>query len=171
MTSQTWALTSCHGETKRREHREHTVLISVLGVVPDFLLCCWMLGCTGGKRCTHVHTYCTCTSSHMKESAPKVERVAKGGGCGQADISSWVFATAPKCHIIQPHTSIKVRRSFQTEDGEGIITSLHHPKTICFSPQLPFYVFVFYTDMSKCSKMLFIISVFTSLGQQNSTDV
>lgn len=57
-----------------------------------------------------------------------------------------------KCHIIQADTSIKDRRSLQTVDSKGIITSLHHPQTIWFSLYLPFCVVFFYTDMSECSK-------------------
>lgn len=134
------AVTRIKRQQRETESREHTGFFSMLGVVPDFLLCCWSQD-AGGYRCTHVHTYCTCTSSHIKESAPKVERVARGGGCGQADTSSWVFATVRKCHIIQPDTFIKVRRSFQTVESKGIITSLHHPQTIWFSLYLPFCVF------------------------------
>lgn len=78
--------------------------------------------------CTH-----TCTPSHIRESAPIVEREGRRGGSGQSDISSWVPATVRKCHVIRPDASIKVRKSFQTVDSKRIITSLHHPVCLTLS--------------------------------------
>lgn len=136
-TNQSQALTSCNknktkNKTAKRTENTDRTGFSMMGVVPDFILLPWKRD-TGGYRCTDVHTYCTCTPSHIRESAPKVEREARGGGCGQSDISSWVLATVWKCHIIQAETSIKVRKSFLTVDSEGIITWLHHPLCIWFS--------------------------------------
>lgn len=86
------------------------------------IICCYL-----GDR-TQEETYMhTCTLSHIRESAPKVEREGRGGGSPQSDISSWVPATAWKCHITRPDTSIKAKESFPTVDSKRIITSLHHP--------------------------------------------